>query len=74
MVDHIVYEKLKFALPRAPVLAAREDEKQLSLYINASAVGLSAILARDGKAIAHAPRTLNSAERNYAYGKNKSLT
>lgn len=67
------FEKLKEVLTKAPVFAILEENVQFKLFTDTSSVGLGAMLARKGKAIAYASRILNSAERNYAISERECL-
>ena len=57
------FEKLKSALTSSPVLAFADFEKEFTVEIDASGVGLGAILSQEGRPIAYASRTLTPAER-----------
>lgn len=50
---------------KAPVSAIPVVNGQFELFADVSSVGLGAMLAQDGKAIAYTTRTLNSVELNY---------
>ncbi len=65
------FNDLKFALIDAPALALPDYSVPFSLYTDASALDLGAVLmqpdARDkNRSITYASRTLNQAEANYS--------
>ena len=57
------FEKLKTALTSSPVLAFADFDKEFTVEIDASGVGLGGILSQDGRPVAYASRTLTPAER-----------
>ncbi len=72
------FNDLKSALINSPALAFPNNSVPFSLYTDASALGLSAVLMQidaHGKnhAIAYASRTLNQAEANYSVTHQETL-
>jgi hypothetical protein len=59
------FEKLKHALINAPVLAPPELGKPFEMVLDASGVGLGAVLLQDGRPVAFKSRKLSPAEQNY---------
>ena len=65
----LAFKKLKDHLIQAPILAYPTFEKGASefvLQIDASAVGLGAVLEQNSRVVAYASRSLTAAERNYS--------
>jgi hypothetical protein len=59
------FEKVKHALTNAPVLAPPELGKPFKVVLDASGVGLGAVLLQDGRPVAFKSRKLSPAEHNY---------
>ncbi|GFT84205.1 retrovirus-related Pol polyprotein from transposon gypsy [Trichonephila clavipes] len=59
------FDKVKRALRKAPVLQLPNFKEQFNLFMDASGVGIGAVLNQNHRPIAFASRTLNKAERNY---------
>ena len=60
------FTELKEKLCRAPVLAFFDENKKLTLSVDASSKGLGATLLQDKKPVAYASRALSKAECNYS--------
>jgi hypothetical protein len=59
------FEKVKHALTNAPVLAPPELGKPFEMVLDASGVGLGAVLLQDGRPVAFESRKVSQAEQNY---------
>lgn len=59
------FELLKEASVSPPVLAHLNYSLQFGVYCDASAIGVSAVLAQKGSLIAFTTRILNADERKY---------
>ena len=59
------FQKLKDCLTTAPVLALPTDQGGMTVYCDASRVGLGCVLMQNGKVIAYASRQLRRHELNY---------
>ena len=68
------FDAVKVMLAEAPVLAFYNSDKELVLENDASEYGLGSVLLQDGKPVAHASRSLSSAERHYAQIENEILS
>ena len=65
----VAFEALKKCLTQSPILAYPNftpTVNQFQLHINASAIGLGAVLEQCSKVVADTSRTLTQAERNYS--------
>lgn len=60
------FEEIKQEITRLPTLAYPDSRLPYDLHCDASDVGLDACLVQQGRPIAFASRTLNTAERNYS--------
>ncbi|GFX68418.1 retrovirus-related Pol polyprotein from transposon 297 [Trichonephila clavipes] len=67
------FNKLKPALTEAPVLQLPNFQEQISLFTDASGVGIGAVLNQNHRPIAFASRTLDKAERNYTVTERECL-
>jgi hypothetical protein len=67
------FEKVKYALTNAPVLAPPELGKPSETVSDASGVGLGAVLLQDGRPVAFKSRKLSPAEQNYTVTKQEML-
>ena len=74
------FDKLKQALVSAPVMGYFDTQKDTMLTVDASPVGVSAILAQsardqsDYKVIAYASRSLSNVERRYSQTEKEALS
>ena len=74
------FDKLKQALVTAPVMGYFDTQKDTMLTVDASPVGVSAILAQsardqsDYKVIAYASRSLSNVERRYSQTEKEALS
>ena len=74
------FDKLKQALVSAPVMGYFDTKKHTMLTVDASPVGVSAILAQsardqsDYKVIAYASRSLSNIERRYSQTEKEALS
>lgn len=60
------FDKLKTILTSERIILTTPNyNKQLEVWTDASAVGIGAVLAQEGRPIAYASRSLKQAERNY---------
>ena len=59
------FQKLKTLLTSAPVFTRPAEGVAVSMYCDASGVGLCGVLMQKGKVIAYASRQLKSHEKNY---------
>jgi len=59
------FQKLKNCLTSAPVLALPTDQGGLTVYCDASRIGLGCVLMQHGRVIAYASRQLKRHELNY---------
>ena len=60
------FEKIKSVLTDSPVLVYYDQRKPVTLQVDASKVGLGAVLMQEGKPIAYASKSLAQTEINYA--------
>ena len=60
------FEKLKEMLTSSPVMAYFDPVKETSILVDASPVGLGAILVQDNKAICYSSRALTDVEKRYS--------
>jgi hypothetical protein len=67
------FEKVKHALTNVPVLAPPELGMPFKMVLDASGVGLGAILLQDGRPVAFKTRKLSPAKQNYTVTKQKML-
>ena len=71
--QQLSFETLKSKLMSPPILAYPEYDKPFILHVDASLLGLGAVLYQDSeeglRAIAYASKSLNNAERNYSVHK-----
>jgi hypothetical protein len=67
------FEKVKYALTNAPVLAPPELEKPFEVVLDASGVGLGAVLLQDGRPVAFESRKLSPPEQNYTVTEQEML-
>jgi hypothetical protein len=68
------FEKVKHALTNAPVLAPPELGKPFKMVLDASGVGLGAVLLQDGRSVAFKSRKLSPAQQNYTITEQEMLT
>ena len=59
------FQEIKKRLTTAPVLVLPEPNEPLTIYSDASKIGLGAVLMQNGKVIAYASRQLKIHEKNY---------
>ena len=59
------FQEIKKRLTTAPVLVLPNPNEPLTIYSDASKIGLGAVLMQDGKVIAYASRQLKVHEKNY---------
>ena len=59
------FQELKRRLTSAPILIIPEGGESLTIYSDASKVGLGAVLMQKGKVVAYASRQLKDHEKNY---------
>jgi len=64
---------LQAALSSAPVLSYFNIEKDTEVYVDASPVGLGAILVQDGRTVAYASRALTNVEQRYSQTDREAL-
>jgi hypothetical protein len=67
------FEKVKHALNNAPVLAPPELGKPFEMVLDASGVGLGAVLLQDGRPVAFESRKLPPAQQNYTVTEQEML-
>ncbi|KAJ0183794.1 hypothetical protein K1T71_000217 [Dendrolimus kikuchii] len=60
------FEQLKNLLTNAPVLAFYQPEKELTLSVDASSVGLGAVLLQEGRPIAYSSKALTDVQMRYS--------
>ena len=60
------FEKIKSIVTNSPVLVYYDQHKPITLQVDASKIGLGAVLMQEGKPIAYASKSLTQAEINYA--------
>ena len=65
-VHHAVLERLKCSLTSDEVMAYFDPSKRSVLLVDASPVGLGAMLTQGGKVISYASEALSSVERRYS--------
>ena len=68
-----VFEKLKECLVSAPVMAYFDTAKPTMLVVDASPVGLGAMLVQDGKVVSYASRSLSDVETRYSQTEREAL-
>ena len=61
-----VFDKLKFVIKSAPVLAYFDNSKETVLIVDASNTGLGAVIMQEGKPVAFSSKTLAPPEKIYA--------
>ena len=59
------FQEIKNRLTTAPVLVLPNPNEPLTIYSDASKIGLGAVLMQNGKVIAYASRQLKIHEKNY---------
>ncbi|KAL5583507.1 hypothetical protein UlMin_015949 [Ulmus minor] len=59
------FQELKQRLTSAPILILPSEDKEFTVYCDASKIGLGAVLMQKGKVIAYASRQLKVHEKNY---------
>jgi hypothetical protein len=59
------FKELKKRLTTAPVLTLPDLSKSLSIYCDASRLGLGCVLMQEGRVVAYASRQLRKHELNY---------
>jgi hypothetical protein len=59
------FQTLKHKLVNAPILSLSESDKRLTVYTDASCIGLGCVLMQDGKVITYGSRQLKKYGRNY---------
>ena len=67
------FETLKQVLTGDLVMAYFDPQKESSLMVDASPVGLAAILSQEGKIIAYASRALSEVEQRYSQTEKETL-
>jgi hypothetical protein len=67
------FENVKHALTNAPVLAPPELQKPFEMVLDASGVGLGAVLLQDGRPVAFKSRKRSPAEQNYTVTQQEML-
>ena len=60
------FEKIKSIMTDSPVLVYYDQHKPVTLQVDASKIGLGAVLIQEGKPIAYASKSLTQTEINYA--------
>ena len=60
------FEKIKSIVTNSPVLVYYDQHKPITLQVDASKIGLGAVLMQEGKPIAYASKSLTQTEINYA--------
>ena len=79
LLMNIVFKKLTAALATSPCMAYFDKDKQTSVVVDASPVGLSALLSQntpghdDHKVIAYASRALTDPEKRYSQTEKEAL-
>ena len=61
------FNTVKQLLSSETVMSYFDSEKKTTVYVDASPVGIGAILVQDGRTIAYASRTLTSVESWYSH-------
>jgi hypothetical protein len=64
--EQVAFDKLKQSLTQTPVMAYFDPAKHTTVLVDASHVGLGAILTQDGKVICYASRALTATEQRYS--------
>jgi len=67
------FDKFKYALTHAPVLALPDFNKPFDVIVDASIEGLVAVLMQEGRPLAYESRKLTRAEVNYITGAQELL-
>jgi hypothetical protein len=67
------FEKVKHGLTNAPVLAPPELGEPFEMVLDASGIGLRAVLLQDGRPVAFKSRKLLPAEQNYTVTEQEML-
>jgi hypothetical protein len=70
---HEAFDKVKYALTHAPVLALPTFDESFEVIRNASIVGIGAILLQKGRPIAFESRKLSPVENNYTTGEQELI-
>ena len=60
------FDKLKFVIKSAPVLAYFDNSKETVLIVDTSNTGLGAVIMQEGKPVAFRSKTLAPPEKMYA--------
>jgi hypothetical protein len=60
------FEALKHAVTSSPVLRYCDPDEQITISVDASSMGLGAVLLQGGQPIAYASKALTQTEKNYA--------
>jgi len=71
--EQSAFTKLKHCLMSASVMAYYDSKKDISLVVDASPVGLGAILLQEGRVISYASRALSDVESRYSQTERESL-
>ena len=72
-VHQAALERLKCSLTSDEVMAYFDPSKRSILLVDASPVGLGAVLTQDGKVISYASKALSSVERRYSQIEREAL-
>lgn len=64
--QQLVFEKLKNSLTSDTVMSYYDQNKSTEIVVDASPVGLGAILSQEGKIVAYASRSLTQVEQRYS--------
>ena len=67
------FEQLKAAISNRPVMAYYDPTKPTDVIVDASPVGLGAILGQEGHVVAYASRTLSDVETRYSQTEREAL-